>query len=263
VDRDYLNTVRRDKNSVHLISLDNQWEGSTRQWLGCIWSRWALLPFFEYCWVPGEPQAVFARRLGFPEHHILRGFYAADTEAFSEVYSKRKATDTRAFIYTGRYVAHKGILDLWAAFDQYRKEGGRLELFALGTGDQWERRPQIEGLHHTGFVQPAEMEPWLLKNGVFVLPSLFEPWGVVVHEMAAAGFPMLLSDKVGASTAYLREGENGFLFAPGDRPALTALMHRMEHIPDSEFRAMGARSLALAQDNSPKIWAEKILSFKE
>jgi glycosyltransferase involved in cell wall biosynthesis len=44
------------------------------------------------------------------------------------------------------------------------------------------------------------------------MPSKKEPWGVVLHEMAIAGLPLLASENVGAASAFLREGENGKVF---------------------------------------------------
>ena len=42
----------------------------------------------------------------------------------------------------------------------------------------------------------------------------FEPWGVVIHEAAAAGLPIIASHLCGATTAYVRDGVNGFIISP-------------------------------------------------
>lgn len=259
VDKDYLHAIKQDRRALHLISLDNQWEGSLRQWAGCIWSRWALKPHFHYCWVPGAPQFPFARRLGFHPEHILQGFYAADIAYFHRIRQMRRGKVCRRFLYTGRYVTHKGIDVLWEAFSKYRKIGGTWDLWCLGTGERWEDRPEMEGLHHARFVQPAEMTPYLSEPSVFILPSHFEPWGVVVHEMSAAGLPMLLSHRVGAGTSFLHEGQNGYFFDPGDVEQLSRLMLKMEHTDDEKLAQMGAHSFRLSQQNSPAIWADKVL----
>jgi glycosyltransferase involved in cell wall biosynthesis len=52
-----------------------------------------------------------------------------------------------------------------------------------------------------------------IKNsGCLILPSLHEPWGMVVHEFSAAGLPLILSDQVGSRFSYLINNENGYLF---------------------------------------------------
>ena len=51
------------------------------------------------------------------------------------------------------------------------------------------------------FIQPENLEK--VKNaGCFVLPSLKDNWGVVVHEFAAAGLPLIISDGVGAKLLF-------------------------------------------------------------
>ena len=47
-------------------------------------------------------------------------------------------------------------------------------------------------------MQPEDLLAFMSTGKAFVLPSTFEPWGVAVHEFAAAGYPLILSDAVGA-----------------------------------------------------------------
>ena len=68
--------------------------------------------------------------------------------------------------------------------------------------------PQI--FHH-GFLQQSELESFMKIKGVFIMPSHYDHWGVAVQEFSAAGFPLILSDKVGANCSFLRNGENGFI----------------------------------------------------
>ena len=37
-----------------------------------------------------------------------------------------------------------------------------------------------------------------IVNHVLILPSTYEPWGLVVNEAMAAGMPVLVSNEVGA-----------------------------------------------------------------
>ncbi|MFM9005417.1 MAG: glycosyltransferase, partial [Flavobacteriales bacterium] len=112
-------------------------------------------------------------------------------------------------------------------------------------------------IHH-GFMQPNAMLEFMQTGNAFVLPSTFEPWGVVVHEFAAAGYPLVLSDAVGAAEAFLKEGINGYLFQAGNMQQLQyALRRLMAHTPE-ELESMGASSRALAGGITPKTWAASI-----
>jgi glycosyltransferase involved in cell wall biosynthesis len=105
------------------------------------------------------------------------------------------------------------------------------------------------------------MDPVLEACGVFVLPSTYEPWGVVVHEHACAGFPLLLSTAVGAADRFLVEGENGHRFIAGDKGTLKNMMRMLMLSSNDELRAMGQRSAELGAQWTPVQWAEVAKGF--
>ena len=72
----------------------------------------------------------------------------------------------------------------------------------------------------TVFVQPHDMPDLFARASVFVLPSNYEPWGVVIHEALSSGMPVLCSDKCGAAYDLLDKESVNSLFAPGDFSAL-------------------------------------------
>ena len=132
------------------------------------------------------------------------------------------------------------------------EEPNEWELWCLGAGNlEPAEHPKIK---HFGFVQPKDLEPILEQCGVFVLPSRFEPWGVVAHEYAAAGFPLLLSDEVGAKEAFLEEGKNGFVFNSSNPKELKNVLKKVINLSSKELILMSEKSHHLAQYNSPEIW---------
>ncbi len=54
---------------------------------------------------------------------------------------------------------------------------------------------------------------------VFVYPSRYDTFGMVVSEAMASGVPVVIGRDIGAAEL-IRNGENGFLVAPGDRVGL-------------------------------------------
>jgi glycosyltransferase involved in cell wall biosynthesis len=62
---------------------------------------------------------------------------------------------------------------------------------------------------------------------VFVLPSVHEPWGLIVNEAMAAGRAVVVSDEVGCAPDLVKDGENGFVFRAGDVAALAAALRRL------------------------------------
>ena len=210
--------------------------------------------------MPGASQQTYAKHLGFSDDRIFSGFYSADVKHYRANVSPDKFKNVKRFLYVGRYYDFKGITDLWSAFIQLNNEfPNEWELWCLGTGSiQPIIHPKIK---HFGFVQPADMGKFISDTSIFILPSRFEPWGVVVHEFAAAGFPLICSSEVGAAEAFLENGKNGFLFEAGNISELKKCIKKIISLNENELLSMGNKSVELAQKITPEKWANTLMSI--
>ncbi|RCW27043.1 glycosyltransferase involved in cell wall biosynthesis [Marinilabilia salmonicolor] len=263
VDKGYLSVCRYFKGCIPTVmSMDNQWHGTLRQQLMRLAAPWLLHPAYSHAWVPGAPQKTYALKLGFKKQHIHEGFYSADVRLFASSSTDRTESTSypRKLVYVGRYVQQKGLDLLFPAFIELQEESpNKWELWCAGTGELFEQRPQHPKIKHLGFLQPDELKQTLKETGVFVLPSRFEPWGVVVHEMAAAGFPMICSTAIGGATRFLEEGKNGFLFENEDKESLKNALRQIMSLSDEELRAMAGHSHQLGISYNPEMWAGKVI----
>jgi glycosyltransferase involved in cell wall biosynthesis len=265
IDKDYLRLTKPYFGHIPTImTCDTHWRGDLKQKLATVFSKLYLRKIFSHIWVPGKIQETYAKKLGFTEKNILTNFYCCDLNRFNAVYErtfeKKKNTFPKKFIYIGRYYDFKGITDAWQAFTELCAEQKTdWELYCLGTGSIAPiQHPQIK---HFGFVQPKELEPILEESGVFILPSRFEPWGVVVQECAAAGFPLLLSTAVGAAECFLTEDKNGYTFDKENVAGIKNTLKRILSLSHDQLVQMGERSHANAQKASPKIWAQTLVEL--
>lgn len=265
MDKDYMMICKKCKNKIPVIvGFDNQWKGSLKQRLAILISPFKILNHFSHCWVPGKSQEQYALRLGFKKQNILTGFYSCDFDLFYNQYLANKEQKRNKFphkfIYVGRYVEHKGIKDLWNAFIELQKETPNdWELWCLGVGDVLPiNHPKIK---HFGFVQPNDLPKYIKDTGVFVLPSHFEPWGVVVHEFAAAGFPIICTDEVGAKASFVENGLNGYIYKSGDINQLKMVMKKIMNHSDKELFSMGEASVDKGKLITPDKWANTLLSI--
>jgi glycosyltransferase involved in cell wall biosynthesis len=152
------------------------------------------------------------------------------------------------------------VFDLWEAFKELKEEcPNNWELWCLGSGDM--QVNEFPGIKHFGFVQPSKMPEFIENTGVFILPSHFEPWGVVVHEYAAAGFPIICSDEVGARTTFVENNLNGYIYASGDIEALKAAMLAIIKSSDEKLNNMAAESVKRASLITPELWAKQLISL--
>ncbi|MFT7612557.1 MAG: glycosyltransferase involved in cell wall biosynthesis [Parvicellaceae bacterium] len=265
MDKDYVSICKHFNTTVKtVVTMDNQWEGSLKQKIACKVSRWVLRNKFQYIWVPGKPQKIFAEKLGFKK--ILLNYYCADVAHFDGYYQKQKIEKhkemPRKFLFVGRYMAHKGIYEMWSAFAKANaKTAEKWELWCLGTGDEYEDKIEAHNLTHFGFVQPAELAEYLEKTAVFVLPSRFEPWGVVVHEYAVAGFPIISTDAVGAASSFVESESNGFVYPAGDEQELEACFDKIINLSQSELIEMAIKSHEIGMRLTPQIWANELKSI--
>ena len=104
-----------------------------------------------------------------------------------------------------------------------------------------------------GFKQYPELPLYYGLAGAFVLPSLTEPWGLVVNEAMAAGLPVVVSDRCGCASDLVRPGENGFAFDPCDIEQLAALLGQFRaEYNDRPHQGLGLPGL------SPNEYADRL-----
>lgn len=133
-------------------------------------------------------------------------------------------------LYASKFIARKRPDDLLEAFARLSGDPSCRNPYLLMVGDgeradALKARTRALGLEEsvifTGFRNQSELPGLYDLCDVFVLPSLLEPWGLVVNEVMNAGRAVVVSDQVGAAFDLVREGETGFIFLAGDIAALT------------------------------------------
>ena len=265
IDKEYISVCKKNSGNITTVLVfDNKWKGNWKQLLASIAGKFTISKYFKFAWVPGEVQAKYALKLGFNKDKIVKGFYSCDQtyfNAYFEKFKKEKAIHfPHRFIFVGRYYDFKGVNELWKAFIDLKSENNNdWELWCLGKGDI--APVQHPSIKHFGFVQPDKMENFMKETGVFVLPSRVEPWGVALHEFAAAGFPLLCSDEVGAAETFLKENENGFTFTTNDKNDLKSKLKQFISLSDQELNRMGDKSNERSKRITTDTWADSVLKM--
>ncbi len=258
----YLSVVKKYYNLAEtVVCFDNQWQGNIKQYILKLIAPFWLKKIFKKAWVPGEPQKAYALKLGFNEQQVFTGFYVANTSIFEPIGAKKlntKRVYPKTMISIARYIAQKDLPTLWAAFIAANSNtGNQWQLHCLGLGTLFNQKTENEYITHFGFVQPAEMEKYLLQSGIYVLPSQYEPWGVAVQEAALAALPLVLSNKIGASSMFLNSS-NGFEFEAGNTLHLQNILEKIMQMPDSELWQMAENSYKLGNNLTLQHWADTL-----
>ena len=173
-----------------------------------------------------DPARVRVRGNGFPEP-LENG--VADGELRARL---RIADDAPLILYVGRIAAGKGIEHL---VETARRVPDAHVVFVGPDDRHGTTIAQAANVH----VLPATDEPPLelfRQADVFVLPSEGESFGMVAAEAAAAGTPVIVSDRCGIA-GYFEDGEA--LVVPYDREAVVGAVRRV--LSDAGLRAQLAR----------------------
>ena len=134
--------------------------------------------------------------------------------------SMRLRSGCPVVLFVGRLSPEKGLRTLIDAATFCKSRGVDVKLVLVGSGPDEEplrvlgQRAGID-LEFHGFLEGDALAERYAAADIFVLPSLSEPWGLVVNEAMEFGMPLLLSDRVGCRTVLLQEGTNGFTFSAG------------------------------------------------
>lgn len=258
----YITIVKQLKTKSTVIGFDNQWFGTLKQSLGALYFRLFLKPYFKFAFVPGDSQSRFAEKIGFRSQNIIAGAYCCDIETFSAAYQKNKMLKQKnyphRFLFVGRYAKEKNIDLLCECFIDLQSESPNdWELWCLGKG---ELKPvKHQQIKHFGFIQAHEMGDIITNTGIFILPSSFEPWGVVLHEFAAAGFPIITTSSVGAASTFVREGVNGHVVTANNKTQLKQRMKEMMFLTEERLNLMSEKSAEISLSITPALWARNIM----
>ncbi len=195
----------------------------------------------------------------FPNTPVFNIPYHCAIQPFLDAPRRERDPGTTTFLFCGQMIARKGLDQLLAAFSTLPENsclmlvGREAELPQLLAALPQSVRSRIR---YEGFHAPDALPDFFARADIFVLPSRYDGWGVVVNQALGAGLPIIVSDQVGAAHDLVREDENGFRFPAGNINALAETMRRFITTPALSGK-MSARSLALAASWHPASGAER------
>ncbi|CAB3804519.1 glycosyltransferase [Pararobbsia alpina] len=174
------------------------------------------------------------KRRGVPEvrlRTIANGSIGSPRTAASAASSSTLVLERPNVMTVAGMYRRKGIDVLLRAFKPVAAQLPHAHLYIVGDGPD---RAEFEALAHTlglegrahflGFRQDV---PALLEaTDVFVLPSLQEPFGLVISEAREAGCAVVASD-VGGIPEAMSFGRAGVLVPPGDHQVLGRTLHAL------------------------------------
>jgi len=152
---------------------------------------------------------------------IITGRNTVDSEFYKKNTSNNNSTDGIVrLLYVGQLIDRKGVANLINALSK-TKTKIRWLLTIVGDGPDLQYLSKlvashnlIERINFVGFKQKNDILYYYSESDVFVMPSLFEVWGLVLNEALASGLFCVASKYAGATQDLIQKDKNGVIFDP-------------------------------------------------
>ncbi|MFF0153441.1 glycosyltransferase family 4 protein [Micromonospora sp. NPDC005203] len=165
----------------------------------------------------------------------------------------RFAGDGPLVTFAGRLVYEKGVQHLIAALPRLRERHPGLRAVIAGDGPY---RAELEAEVHRrglggmvtmpGFLGGTDLPALMAASDCFAVPSIYEPFGMVALEGAAAGTPLAVA-ATGGLGEIVEPGVTGMTFRPHDPDGLTDAIDALLSDPD-RARVMARRARRMVHD---------------
>jgi 1,2-diacylglycerol 3-alpha-glucosyltransferase len=267
--------ARRNGCAVVLLSETTGWDHPRRWWLESMKRLW-IGRHIDAVMVGGRPHRAYIAELGVAERRIWDRYDVVDNDFFSGRADRLRAgaadrrreevgLPNRYFLYVGRFAREKNLPILLKAYARYHHahpDGWGLVM--VGDGPQREelfqiaRSQELKDVVFPGFKQFDELPLYYAFAGSFILPSILEPWGLVVNEAMASGLPVLVSQRCGCAADLVYPGQNGFTFNPNDVEEIGRLMDETASLSPERLAEMGRASKKIISQWTPEAWANQL-----
>jgi glycosyltransferase involved in cell wall biosynthesis len=165
-------------------------------------------------------------------------------------------TGRPVILFASKLQTRKRCGDLLEAWLRLREAGSSAYFVIIGDGEEratLEKQalgsPYSGDARFLGFKNQTELPAYFALCDVFVLPSIHEPWGLVVNEVMDASRAVIVSDDVGCQPDLVQNGVNGRVFPAGDVGALTESLADVLASP-ARAREMGSAGLEIVRQHS-------------
>ena len=155
--------------------------------------------------------------------------YAVDNNYFSQQKLIKKDYKKINFLFVGKLNASKGIgllMDVMNDIGIDKKYSKKISFKIVGNGllyskiKKYVKDKKLDFIKILNFQSQKQLKSIYKKSDILILPSITEPWGLVINEALNAGNAIICSDKVGASGDLVIHKKNGFVFKTENKEQL-------------------------------------------
>jgi 1,2-diacylglycerol 3-alpha-glucosyltransferase len=202
----------------------------------------------------------FSKKLGIYDRPIEIGYSVVDNAHFA---SGSKTTTQKQILCVARFSEEKNLARLIKAFQKAKlSEDWSLKL--VGGGPLKEELQKLvagnDRIILSDWLSYNELPNLYASASFFILPSVFEPWGLVVNEAMSAGLPIALSKQCGCEPD-LCSTTNGFSFDANAEDSIVEIFRKIGQTTNEKRQEMGEESKRKIALFSPHTWAIHFLQL--
>lgn len=159
-------------------------------------------------------------------------------------FTKVKKIFRKKFLFIGRLTKVKNLkllIDVFNTLKDYQ-----LTIIGIGEEEEYLKSISNDNIKFTGAIDNINIRPYFLQNDVLILPSVMEPWGLVVEESLYFGLPVIISMNCGSKDLII-DGINGYVVDPYSFDSIKAAI---SGINESVYKKLLTEIKALPQGSS-------------
>lgn len=265
MDNDYLYVSKMIKKKCVTVSLqDTLYSFGIKHILKKIFTNHIYKKYFKKIWATGTLHSAFALSMGYKFDNIREGFYVADEKYFNSKININYDVESLKFLFIGRLEKEKNIEIFASTLDQINSEFKTNHRFKIiGKGKLQKKINNYKCVDILGFKNIDEMINIASECHVFCLPSTYEPWGVVLHEMALLGMPILVSENCGSAFDLVQNNINGFKFKPKEKKSIKKAILKFMNLSKEKKKQFGESSISIASKINHDYWCNTLISLFE
>lgn len=171
--------------------------------------------------------------------------------------TQKRTKNSFTFLFVGRLLYDKGILELQKSFNDLSRENKNVELHIIGKIDKGNpsalKKTDLDNWLKNNenvkfFGQQKDVQPFYDHSDAIVLPSYREGMPRVILEAMSKEKPVIVTDVPGCNTI-VEENINGLLVKPKDPKSIKDAMQKMISLSDYQRNKLGKNGRKIVMKN--------------
>jgi glycosyltransferase involved in cell wall biosynthesis len=167
----------------------------------------------------------------------------------------------------GQLIKRKGCRELLEIYRRAVRVNSNVQLLIIGEGPE---RPSLQeqvresgliNVHFVGHVQPRDLHKYLAIGDVFLFPTLYDSFGLVLSEAMAAELAVVSSTHAAATHDLVENGRTGFVIDPSDTDSSGAILLRALDLSPSARSQIGYAAYERVKLCDPHMAANAMIEF--